>query len=169
MNSKNWSWPSFSPFSTPNLQCHPKAKLCPSKNYTTFILGDFGVFRWNSENAAKVPEGVQRHRGLTGFLTKGWPQVGFDLIKRIIRDCWLGFRGDDPGGPRFDPCQQCLTWLIRPLALMMLIKNLGRHSCASFNDILLLRHSMILTTLPRNGFVDSTTCFYAPFVSSGLT
>jgi hypothetical protein len=60
-------------------------------------------------------------------LTKLWPRVGVDLIKRVISDCWRGFRGDDPGWARFDQCQQCLTWLIRSLALMMLIKNLGRH------------------------------------------
>jgi hypothetical protein len=39
----------------------PKAKLCPSKNWTTFILGEFVVFRWNVENEAKVPEEVQTH------------------------------------------------------------------------------------------------------------
>jgi hypothetical protein len=30
-------------------------------------------------------------------LTKVRPQVRVDLIKRVISDCWLGFRGDDPG------------------------------------------------------------------------
>jgi hypothetical protein len=128
MNSKSCSWASFSPFSTQNLTCHPKAKLCPSKNWTTYILGDFEVFRWNLENAAKVLEEVQRQRGLTGVLTKSWPQVGVDLIKRVITDCWLGFWGDDPGGPWFDQRQQCLTRLIRSLALMMLIQNVGRYT-----------------------------------------
>jgi hypothetical protein len=61
-------------------------------------------------------------------LTKLWPRVGVDLIRKVISDCWLGFRGDDPGWPRFDQCQRCLTQLIRSLALVMLIKNLGRHS-----------------------------------------
>jgi hypothetical protein len=62
-----------------------------------------------------------------GVLTKGWPQVGVDSIKRVIRACWLSFRGDDPCWPWFDQSWQCLTRLIRSLALMMLIKNLGRH------------------------------------------
>jgi hypothetical protein len=54
-------WPSFSSFSTQNLKCQSTWKLCPSKNWTTFILGYFEVFRWNLENATKVPEDVQRH------------------------------------------------------------------------------------------------------------
>jgi hypothetical protein len=125
MNSKIFGWPSFSPFSTPNLQWHPKEKLCPSKNWTTFILEDFGVFRWNLENAAKVPEGVQGQGGLTGVLTKGRPQVVVDLIKRVISDCRRGFWGDGLGWPWFDQSSAGLTQLIQSLALMTQIKNVG--------------------------------------------
>jgi hypothetical protein len=39
-----------------------------------------------------------------------------------------GFSGDDPGLPRFDRGLTGLTRLIRSLALMTVIKNLGRHS-----------------------------------------
>jgi hypothetical protein len=38
------------------------------------------------------------------------------------------FSGDDPGGPRFDRDLTSLTRLIRSLALMTVIKNLGRQN-----------------------------------------
>jgi hypothetical protein len=109
------SWPSFSPFSTQNLKCHPTWNLCPSKNWTTFILGDFGVFRWNLENAAKVPEDIQRHQGFSGVLPCFWPRVDHKCVltwsRGVNRGCRLSFRGDDPGWPRFDQCQQVwLSW-----------------------------------------------------------
>jgi hypothetical protein len=48
--------------------------MCPSTKYTTFVLGEFEVFRENLENEAKVPAdiGVQKEpRGfLSGVLTK---------------------------------------------------------------------------------------------------
>jgi hypothetical protein len=50
------------------------------------------------------------------------------LVKGFNRFHWRGFRGDDPGLPRFDRCLTDLTRLIRSLALMAVIKNLGRHS-----------------------------------------
>jgi hypothetical protein len=65
---------------------------------------------------------------LTGPLAKGWLRVCVDLVKGSIGVHWRGFRGDDPGWPRFDRCLTGLTWLIRSLALMTVIKNLGRHS-----------------------------------------
>jgi hypothetical protein len=98
------------------------------------------VFRWNLENATNVLEEVQRHRGLAGVLTTGWPQVGVDLIKRVIRDSWLSFRGDDLGWPWFDQCQQCLTRLIRSLALMRLIKDLGHHTSSVLSWFLQHHH-----------------------------
>jgi hypothetical protein len=51
-------WAKFSPFSTQNFQCQSTWKLCPSTNWTTLIKVDFQVFRWNLENAAKVPEDI---------------------------------------------------------------------------------------------------------------
>jgi hypothetical protein len=49
-------------------------KMCPSTKYTTFVLGEFEVFRENLENAAKVPadkDGSTRSQGfLSGVLTK---------------------------------------------------------------------------------------------------
>jgi hypothetical protein len=52
-----------------------------------------------------------------------------DYLMMIISDCWLGFRGDDPGWPRFDHSQRIwFGWLARSLALIMLIKNLGHHT-----------------------------------------
>jgi hypothetical protein len=111
----------FSPFSTSNLKCRSTWKLFPMKSYTTFILGEFEVFRWNLENATKVLEGLWMSKGLTwGFdhsLTKGWPLVCVDLIKMVISDCWLGFRGDDPGLTEVWPKTTCWTWLTRSLAL----------------------------------------------------
>jgi hypothetical protein len=48
--------------------------MCPSTKYTTFVLGEFEVFRENLENAAKVPadmEGSTKSQGLlSGVLTK---------------------------------------------------------------------------------------------------
>jgi hypothetical protein len=48
--------------------------VCPSTKHTTFVLGEFEVFRENSENAAKVPaemDGSTRSQGfLSGVLTK---------------------------------------------------------------------------------------------------
>jgi hypothetical protein len=51
-------WASFSCFSTQNLKCQSTWKLCPSTSWTAFIKVDFEVFRWNLENAAKVPKDI---------------------------------------------------------------------------------------------------------------
>jgi hypothetical protein len=63
--------------------------------------------------------------------TAGWwliSQANRALVKGFIRVHWRGFRGDDLGSPRFDRCSAGLTQLIRSLASMTLIKNLGRHT-----------------------------------------
>jgi hypothetical protein len=65
---------------------------------------------------------------LTVPLTKGPLRVCVDLVKGPNRVYWRGFRGDDPGCPRFDRCSASLTRLIRSLVLMTLIKNLGRQA-----------------------------------------
>jgi hypothetical protein len=41
--------------------------LCPSTKYTTFVLGEFEVFRENFENAAKVPADAGGSKGVKGF------------------------------------------------------------------------------------------------------
>jgi hypothetical protein len=74
-----------SPFFAQNLKCYPTWKLCPSKNWTTFILVEFEVFRWNSENAAKVLEGQGVTRGLTRILARVWPSF---VHKSVLT--WLG-------------------------------------------------------------------------------
>jgi hypothetical protein len=51
-------WAGFSCFSTQNLRCQSTWKLCPSTSWTTFLKIDFEVFRWNLENAAKVPKDI---------------------------------------------------------------------------------------------------------------
>jgi hypothetical protein len=51
-------WASFKCISTQNLKCQSTGKLCPSISWTTFIKVDFEVFRWNLENAAKVPKDI---------------------------------------------------------------------------------------------------------------
>jgi hypothetical protein len=107
------SWPSYAFFSTQNLKCQWTWMLCPSKNWTAFILGDFEVFRWNLENAAKVPEDVQRHQVFSGVWPCLWPRVDHKCVLTSSRGS-LGFtgevsRGDDPGWLRFDQCQQ--VWL----------------------------------------------------------
>jgi hypothetical protein len=63
----------FSRISTPNFQCHSTWKLCPSTKYTTFTLGEFEVFRWNLENAAKVLGDIEGQRVFNwlGF----WPRL----------------------------------------------------------------------------------------------
>jgi hypothetical protein len=68
------SWPSFPPSSTQNLKCHSTWKLCRSKNWTTFLLREFEVFRWNLENTAKVPEDIQWHQSLSGVWPCLWPK-----------------------------------------------------------------------------------------------
>jgi hypothetical protein len=69
------SWPSFSSISSHNLKCQSTWKLCPSTNWTTFIKVDFEVFRWNLENATKVPEDIHRRQGLSGVWPCLWPRV----------------------------------------------------------------------------------------------
>jgi hypothetical protein len=69
-------------------------------------------------------------------------QAGFDRVfdqrsttgvcrlgQGVHRGSWARFSGDDPGWPRFDRGLTSLTRLIRSLALMTVIKNLGRHTC----------------------------------------
>jgi hypothetical protein len=65
---------------------------------------------------------------LTVSLATGPLRVCVGLVKGLIRVHWQGFRGGDPGWPRFDRCLTGLTRLIRSLALMTVIKNLGRHT-----------------------------------------
>jgi hypothetical protein len=36
------------------------------KNYTTFVLGDYEVFRENLKNAAKVPGDIGGSKGFSG-------------------------------------------------------------------------------------------------------
>jgi hypothetical protein len=55
--------------------------LCPSTKYTTFVLGEFEVFRGNLENAAKVLDDMEGQRVFKGFdqgfdqtLTMSWPR-----------------------------------------------------------------------------------------------
>jgi hypothetical protein len=110
MNSENCSWSSFSPFSAQNLKFHLTWKLCSSKNWTTFILVEFEVFRWNLENAAKVPEDIHRRQWLSRVWPCLWPKVDHGCVLTWPRGSigFVGevFRGDDPGEPRFDQCRQ---------------------------------------------------------------
>jgi hypothetical protein len=87
------SWPSFPPFSTQKLKCHSTWKLCPSKNWTTFILVDFEVFRWNLENAATAPEDVQRHQCFSGVWPWFWPRVDYKCVFTWSRGS-IGFVGE---------------------------------------------------------------------------
>jgi hypothetical protein len=73
---------------------------------------------------------------LSVSLTKGPLRVCVGLVKGFIRVHWRGFRGDDPGSPRFDRCLTGLTRQIRSLALMTVIKNLGRHSLVAVQVLL---------------------------------
>jgi hypothetical protein len=43
--------------------------LCPSTKHTTFVLGEFEVFRGNLENAAKVPTDTGGSKGVKGVLS----------------------------------------------------------------------------------------------------
>jgi hypothetical protein len=131
MNCKNCSWPSFSPFYAHNLECHPKAKLCSTKNWTTFILRDFEVFRWNLENATKVSEGVQRHRGLGRVWPCLWPRFDHKHVLTWSRGS-LGFISEIfEVMTQVWPTSVGFTPLIQSLALMTIIKNLGRHTYRS--------------------------------------
>jgi hypothetical protein len=57
----------FSPICTSNQQFYSTRKLCPSTKYTTFVLGEFEVFRENLENAAKVPADMDGSTRSQGF------------------------------------------------------------------------------------------------------
>jgi hypothetical protein len=48
--------------------------LCPSTKYTTFVLGEFEVFRGNLENAAKVPADIGGQKGSHGVFELGFDQ-----------------------------------------------------------------------------------------------
>jgi hypothetical protein len=91
----------FSQICTPNLKCHSTGKLCPSTNCTTFILGEFEVFRWNLENLAKVLGWHRRVKCLSGVLTRVWPILIKCWPRWVIRGCWWCFWGDDLGWPTF--------------------------------------------------------------------
>jgi hypothetical protein len=87
------SWPSFSPFSAQNLKCQSTRKLCPSTRWTTFIKVDFEVFRWNLENAAKVPDDIHRRQFLSGVWPCLWPRVDHGCAKTWSRGS-IGFIGE---------------------------------------------------------------------------
>jgi hypothetical protein len=44
--------------------------LCPSIKHTTFVLGEFEVFRENLENEAKVPADMDGSTRSQGFLSE---------------------------------------------------------------------------------------------------
>jgi hypothetical protein len=57
------------------------------------------MFKWKFENAAKVRGGLKDNMVFTNIwlgFDQGLPKGGIELIKRVISDYWLGFRGDDP-------------------------------------------------------------------------
>jgi hypothetical protein len=62
--------------------------MCPLQNYTTLLLEEFEVLRWNLENAAKVLGKVLGSKGLTSVLTlsltKDLSTSDIDLIKRVV-------------------------------------------------------------------------------------
>jgi hypothetical protein len=54
------------------------------KNYTTFVLGEFEVFRSNLENTTKVPGDIGGSKGVYGVLsrvlTKGSPKGSLGVV-----------------------------------------------------------------------------------------
>jgi hypothetical protein len=96
------------------------------------------VFRCILENAAKVPDDIRWRHCASGdwtvSLAKGRLRLCANLVKGFIRVLWRGFRGDDPSWPRFDRCLTGLTRLIRSLALMTVIKNLGCHTNSAYSS-----------------------------------
>jgi hypothetical protein len=107
-------------------------KVVSLNKMDNFHKVDFEVFRWNLENAAKVPDDIRWRHCASGvwscLVAKGWLLLCANLVKGFIRVLWRSFRGDDLGWPRFDRCLTGLTWLIGSLVLMTVIKNLGHHS-----------------------------------------
>jgi hypothetical protein len=63
--------------------------LCPSPKYTTFVLGEFEVFRRNLENVAKVPVDTGGSKGVKGFLSGVLTKVDY-----VDQKGSLGFVGD---------------------------------------------------------------------------
>jgi hypothetical protein len=51
--------------------------VCPSTKYTTFVFGEFVVFRENLENAAKVPADMGGSTRSQGFLSRVLTKVNF--------------------------------------------------------------------------------------------
>jgi hypothetical protein len=74
-------------------------------------------------------------RGLTVSLTKGPLRACVGLVKGFIRVQWRDFRVMT----HVDLGLNGLTRLIRSLALMTVIKNLGRHSLTPFKKNLVPR------------------------------
>jgi hypothetical protein len=106
--------------------------LCSSTNWTTFILVDFEVFRWNLENAAKVLKDIHRCQGLSGIWPCLWPRIDHHGVLTCSRGL-IGCVGEVfEVGTQVWPMSAGLTWLICPLALMMLLKNLGRHRVVGY-------------------------------------
>jgi hypothetical protein len=61
--------------------------VCPSTKYTTFVLGEFEVFRRNLENAAKVPADMDGSTRSQGFLSRVLTKVDYGRPKGVIRVC----------------------------------------------------------------------------------
>jgi hypothetical protein len=95
-------------------------------------LGDFEVFRWNLENAAKVPGDIGGQRVFKGFWLGFWPKVDQGRPKWVIRGCRWCFRDDGPGWLPFDQSQLCWPG---SLGLINPAENLGHHSLPPLNRI----------------------------------
>jgi hypothetical protein len=70
-------------------------------------------------------------RGFDRVFDQGLTTGVYRLGQGFHRGSLARFSGDDPGWPRFDRGLTGLTRLIRSLALMTVIKNLGRHRSAA--------------------------------------
>jgi hypothetical protein len=73
-------------------------KSASLKNTKNFCIGRFWSVYVKCGECGKSSRGGSKtlgfDQGLTMLLTKVWPQLCVDLIKKIICDCWLGFRDD---------------------------------------------------------------------------
>jgi hypothetical protein len=133
----------FSRISTLNLECHSTWNLCPSTKYTTFTFGEFEVFRWNLENAAKVLGDIRGSKGVQGVWLGFWPNLDHYLTKGCHWGLSVMFLR---WWPRLTVVWPKSTRLTGSLGLNNPTENLGRHRMPGIQNECYQSHSILTFT-----------------------
>jgi hypothetical protein len=94
------SWPTFSSFPLKIWKVIHHESCVPWKSGQVSyweILKCLGEIWRTRQKFRRTFKDIAVSVGFDCAFTKGWPRVCVDLIKRVIRVCWRGFRCDDPG------------------------------------------------------------------------